>query len=622
MDSTAMTKEDYGDWDEVLANIPQNIHDQPESIDWGNALEERSPNAPAYIEPFRSEVASRPSSNDRAWQSQSVANKRQLLLVATIGILSTILAGLGFLGFLRSMAKPIAKEDKNKVEQKAETPPPKVVADPPLLEPTLPTDGTSITQPSSTTPNPNDKIESSEPTPPPPAEPPKTGLASSETLSAEPPTTPNTNPPSSGQEPDPNSKLSQSEIDKKLSDLFGPTGFGELLSSSSTLPESGFGRKLTPQDLEIDDLSETKQLLYHPAPKVLPAWNEAIETQKIERIKFQDMSLVACMEFFSRATAVGITIDWESIRAAGLDEKISLSCDLQKKNFKEILGEILDPQGLEIEIEDGFPIVRPKTLNTPPPLATLDLSGIVPNGSEQKFAEQLVMLWEMESKCDVSDGKILWKPIASNIDVARMRSTIQLLSDATAPKSDGGKVQIANSRLLFDPNEWKESRSLLGKKMGSSIVIPDKRGVTELMAIAFRELETELLVDWKSVWQHGLSPREEDFSVFRNRTLTQFSGKYLDEFALELVPIARSSLWLTTDSTRRQQCILVPVRCEMDKLEEAKRALRSLAPKTIDGQSLFKFEPVPGMDDWYLARICRPRLSQIVEPEFELTFAW
>jgi hypothetical protein len=203
-----------------------------------------------------------------------------------------------------------------------------------------------------------------------------------------------------------------------------------------------------------------------------------------------------------------------------------------------------------------------------------------------------------------------------------MRSTIQLLSDATAPKSDGGKVQIANSRLLFDPNEWKESRSLLGKKMGSSIVIPDKRGVTELMAIAFRELETELLVDWKSVWQHGLSPREEDFSVFRNRTLTQFLGKYLDEFALELVPIARSSLWLTTDSTRRQQCILVPVRCEMDKLEEAKRALRSLAPKTIDGQSLFKFEPVPGMDDWYLARICRPRLSQIVEPEFELTFAW
>jgi len=116
--------------------------------------------------------------------------------------------------------------------------------------------------------------------------------------------------------------------------------------------------------------------------------------------------------------------------------------------------------------------------------------------------------------------------------------------------------------------------------------------VTELMTIAFRDLDAELLIDWKSVWQHGLSPREEDNSVFRNRTLMQVSGKYLDE------------------------------RCESDKLDDVKRALRLLTPKSIDGQSLFKFEPVAGLSDWYLARICRPRVSQIVEPELEMSFAW
>lgn len=622
MDSTAMTKEDYGDWDEVLANIPQNIHDNPEAIDWGNPLDDRSPNAPTYIEPYRPEVASRPSSNDRAWQSQSVAKKRQLLLVATIGILSTVLAGLGFLGFLRSMAKPIAKEDQNKIEQKAETPPPIETADPPLLEPTLSTDGTSTTQPSSITPNPDDKTEPSEPVPPPIVEPPKTGLTFTETPSTEPPTTPNTNSPSSEKEAAPDSNLSQIEMDKKLSDLFGPTGFGELLSSSTTLAESGFGKKLTPQDLEIDDLSETKQLLHHPAPKILPPWNEAIETQKIERIKFQDMPLATCMDFFSRATAVGITIDWESIRAVGLNEKISLSCDLQKMNFKEILDEILDRQGLGIEVQDGFPIVRPKTTDTPPELATLNLSSVVPIGSEQKLAEQLVMLWELEAKCEASGGKILWKPIATNVDVARMRSSIQLFADTTARNPDVEKDQNTQARLLFDPNEWKEGRSLLSRKIASSVVIPDKRSVTELMTIACRDLDSELLIDWKSVWQHGLSPREEDNSVFRNRTLMQFSGKFLDEFALELVPIAKNSLWLTTESSRRQQFIVVPVRCESDKLDEVKRALRLLAPKSIDGQSLFKFEPVAGLSDWYLARICRPRVSQIVEPELEMSFAW
>jgi hypothetical protein len=617
-----MTKEDYGDWDEVLANIPQNIHDNPESIDWGNPLEDHSPNAAVYVEPFRPEVASRPSSNDRAWQSQSVAKKRQLLLVATIGILSTVLAGLGFLAFLRSMAKPIAKEDKNKIEQKVENAASNKVADPPLPEPKLPTMETSTTQPSATPEDPNDKTESSDSTIPPNTDLSSTGQPNTDLPSTGLPVTPNTRSPTTDQEPAPDSKLSQTEIDKKLSDLFGPTGFGELLSSSSTLTESGFGKKLTPQDLEIDDLSETKQLLFHPAPKVLPPWNEAIETQRLERIKFQDMSLATCMEFFSRATAVGITIDWESIRAAGLDEKMSLSCDLQKKNIKEILTELLDRQGLGIEVEDGFPIVRPRTLDAPPPLVTLDLSGIVPNGSEQKLAEQLVMLWELEARCRASGGKMLWKPIATNIDVAKVRSTIELLTDMSTPKPDGGKDQNAISRHLFDPNEWKEVRSLLNRKIGSSIVIPDKRGVTELMTIAFRELDAELLIDWKSVWQHGLSPREEDVSVLRNRTLTQVTGKYLDEFALDLVPIARNSLWLTTESTRRQQFIIVPVQCAADKLEETKRALRPLAPKTIDGQSLFKFEPVAGLSDWYLARICRPRLSQIVEPELESTFAW
>jgi hypothetical protein len=622
MDSTAMTKEDYGDWDEVLANIPQNIHDNPEAIDWGNPLDDRSPNAPSYIEPYRSEVASRPSSNDRVWQSQSVAKKRQLLLVATIGILSTVLAGLGFLGFLRSMAKPIAKEDQNKTEQKAETPALKETADPPLLEPTLPTDGTSTTEPSAITPSPDDKTDSPEPATPNITEPPKTVLSPTETPITEPPTTPNTNSPSSEKEPTTDSNLSQMEMDKKLSDLFGPTGFGELLSTSTTMAESGFGKKLTPQDLDIDDLSETKQLLYHPAPKVLPLWNEAIEAQKIERIKFQDMSLATCMDFFSRATAVGITIDWESIRATGLDEKISLSCDLQKKTLKEILIEILDRQGLGIEVEDGFPIVRPKTTETPPELATFDLSDIVPNGSEQKLAEQLVMLWELEAKCEASGGKIIWKPMATNVDVARLRSTIQLFADSTTLKPDGERNQNTKKRLLFDPSEWKEGRSLLSRKIGNSVVVPDKRSVTELMTIAFRDLDAELLIDWKSVWQHGLSPREEDNSVFRNRTLMQVSGKYLDEFALELVPIAKNSLWLTTESARRQQYIVVPVRCESDKLDDVKRALRLLTPKSIDGQSLFKFEPVAGLSDWYLARICRPRVSQIVEPELEMSFAW
>lgn len=629
-----MTKEDYGDWDEVLANIPQNIHDNPESIDWGSPLEGHATESSSYIEPLRADNSSRPSSNDRAWQNESVAKRRQLLLVATIGILSTVLAGLGFLGFLRSMSKPIAKDDPNKglvTQPNSDAPPSTVSSDPPATETNTPKREPPIGE------SPSNTVEQENKTQPPGS---SNDLASSNNATDGLPIdtqpairdqeTLKPNLSSNEQEPAADANLSPSEIDKKLSDLFGPTGFGELLSNSSALPESGFGKKLTAEDLEIDDLSETKQLLFHPAPKVLPLWNETVEAQKLERIKFQNLPLSACMDFFSRATGIGITIDWESMRAAGLDEKMTLSCDFQKKNYAEILTELLDLQGLRIELVDGFPIVRPKAVNAENQLAPLDLSGKVPNGFEQKIAEQLVALWELEPKCIVSDGKMVWNPIATAVDVARVQSTLQLLTDNVANNADGvgaakkdlGGDRNATKMLQFDPDDWKEARSLLALKVGSSVVIPEKRGVTEIMSIAFRELNAELLIDWKNVWQHGLTPKEEDVSVFRNRTLTQVAGKYIDEFALEIVPIARNSMLLTTEATRRSQYIVVPIRSTEGTLDESKRALRSIAPKAIDGQSLFKLDPVAGLNEWYFARICRPRWTQIGEPELESTFGW
>jgi hypothetical protein len=633
MDSTAMTKEDYGDWDEVLANIPQNIHDNPESIDWGTPLEGHASDASSYIEPLRTDSSSRPSSNDRAWQNESVAKRRQLLLVATIGILSTVLAGLGFLGFLRSMSKPIAKDDPNKglvTQQNADAPHTKGLADPPAIEPNKPNQEPPIGEPSNSGEQDNkaNPLSSSDNLTPANNSTSELPAATQPDIQAQETLKPNLS--SNDQEPASDANLSPSEIDKKLSDLFGPTGFGELLSSSSALPESGFGKKLTPEDLEIDDLNETKQLLFHPAPKVLPLWNETVEAQKLERIKFQNLPLSACVDFFSRATGVGITIDWESMRAAGLDEKMTLSCDFQKKNYNEILTELLDLHGLSIEVEDGFPNIRPKAVNTENQLASLDLSGRVPKGFEQKIAEQLVALWELEAKCVPSEGKIVWKPIATAVDVARVQSTLQLLTDNVANNAEeisATKKELGNDRnaakvLQFDPNEWKEARSLLTLKIGNSVVIPEKRGVTEIMSIAFRELNSDLLIDWKNVWQHGLSPKVEDVSVFRNRTLTQVAGKYIDEYALEIVPIARNTMLLTTEAARRSQYIVVPIRCTEGTLEESKRALRSIAPKTLDGQSLFKLDPVAGLNEWYFARICRPRWTQIVEPELESTFGW
>jgi hypothetical protein len=301
---------------------------------------------------------------------------------------------------------------------------------------------------------------------------------------------------------------------------------------------------------------------------------------------------------------------------------MKLSIDLQKKNFNEILTELLNGQGLGIEIEDGFPIIRPMESEPPTPNATLDMTGFVPNGFEQKLAEQLVALWEIEAKCDATAGKLVWKANASPIDVAKVQSTMQLLSNIASPNPEIGKDPKGNSRLLFDPNEWKEGRSILERKIDSTVIIPDARSVSELLTIAASKVDVDLLIDWKSAWQHGLAPKEMEVSVFRNRTLLQVAGKYLDEFALELVPIDRKSILLTTEAMRRQQYIVVPVRCAVDKLDEVKRGLRSIAPLAPSGQSLFKFEPIAGTTDQYLVRICRPRLSQIEEPELESAFGW
>ncbi|MFN7289362.1 MAG: hypothetical protein ACK5T6_02150, partial [Pirellula sp.] len=94
-DSTALTKEDYGDWDEVLSNLTQNpLGLDPEQIDWSPM--DPSDAASASSIPFQPiDTAPPQPSTASDWQNKNVKKRRQLLLVVTIGVLSSLLAGIG-----------------------------------------------------------------------------------------------------------------------------------------------------------------------------------------------------------------------------------------------------------------------------------------------------------------------------------------------------------------------------------------------------------------------------------------------------------------------------------------------------------------------------------------------
>lgn len=664
LDSAAITKEDYGDWDEVLANIPLNpLDEQLGNIPWDQIPTDWDANN-ASLEPAEASEkndfsgqgnafiplpsdAPLPSA-DREWESRDLAKKRQVLLVATLGVLSSIVAGFAFWGFLQLM------QTGNKIVQNP-------IGNSEETQSEVAGDSSGDASPSSTTPateaeNSKNPVGPSVPDSPEPSKDPSDSTISPPPQSdngavAEPPSTqPNDSSPKPrdgltdflrspepGQKPNPSAEQvppvdqekemtdREKETTEKLPDIFGPAGFGPLLGPSSGLTDGGFGRTARLNELDIEKLDEPVSIFTFPDPQPIPAWTERAGSIKIGRIKATDLSLVKCIELFGRMTGIGITLDWPSMRASGLDEQTSVSFDTEDKTLDALFQSVLADKKLAIEwAPDGLPIVRPlKERENAVVQARWKLAGIAPAGKEKEFGDLLVSMWEIESTCRVEQDELLWLEASNPLQKASLWTTLQLLSRLQSKPDLVWPEQSPAPKPLFDPADWKASLGIQTRAVANNVLLPELRSVSEIMQIAAEETQTKLLIDWQAVWQHGLVPGQMDISVMRNRTFPQIMKKFLENHSLELVVVGRDSVMLTTPEARKMRSCVVPLRIPAGmELSEFKRLLYQLAPSNPDGRTRFRVSEAPGLEGIYLARITLPQVDQLDDSELETALGW
>lgn len=644
-DSAALTKEDYGDWDEVLANLPQNPTGiDPEQIDW-SPIESNESTAESFFPIQPIETAAPQPSTASDWQSRNVKKRRQVLLVGTIAILSSLLAGIGFFGFLAFVRNNDSAQGRNPASPNADATSPLVDQPPQGNKPVVEPGASNGSEPNDATTAPDGQRSDDKRS----DEPPKNGSGTSEPVII-PPANPGASAGSSVTKPDPDSPASpdsstgsDSEASETATtpaaDSADPASdptfnlppqlkrFQDLLNNS----RGTFGSTPDPRPSKVVDELDVENLQYpfldvfHPEAKPLPAWNQAASIVLSRISAPNETPFTVGLEEIGRLTGVGVTIDWQSIRAAGLNDKPLVTWKFEGKSIDAMLDEVLLAHQLALKVDaKGNPIIQPRALPTKPPeTVAWDLKEFCPVGFAGETAELLISMWEFKDVCSQVDGTIVWNDKASLLDKARMYESLRHLSQLTGkPLPDWSGTELFQ-RKQFSVDAWRDSRSVLTAKLPETALIKESRPAVSLVQTAAAMVGGQVMVDWRTAWEHGLTPHEESIAVLRNRTFSQVVRKVLVEYALELIPIDSQTFWMTTGATRQRNLCVVPIKPPAElKLDFAKRTLSTLRPLGEDGLSRFQFRPVPGLDGIYFARICPPNSTILMQDEFRSIFGW
>ncbi len=608
-----MTKVGDVDWNEVLASEDLSTRNESGS---DSGLRFRSANEPDFI-PIPSTFApitplpaleSNKPIHSQAWQSNDLAKRRQMLILATIGITGSLFAIGGFVLFLRmvgSKSQPIANGQVVapqlpglvKPESTTEkSPDPTVGQDPPVDPSSNTGDSASISQ---ATP-PGETVEPANPVQPAPE------------------TTPVSNslPPLS-----PEPKSSSDVI--VTSSVFDFPGIPSILGTANTSLDIATPNSDLPE-LNVENAAVYQAQVFHPLPKPIPNWDE---NSKLVQSAFrtQDkISLIRCIDLFGRMTGIGITVDWQSCRVAGIDLAKKVDINEKDKSIAELMTQLVQANGLEWTMNgNGLPVISASKAAMEAKLPVdWSTAGLFPEGAEREACDALLRLWGYDDVCSFSDGRLTWSEQATPIEKANLVASLFELAKLQRLDSNHPWRKPTESPLVFSPSYWNHSFAGLERKISPNIIAPERRPIPDLLMTAADATKLNLVIDWQSVWNHGLTPKESSVIVLGGRTFPQTAKRFLAEFALEIVPVLDDTVWLTTREVRQSLIRIVPVRMPKNyKIDDLRQSLRILAP-VVDEQTKFRIVPIPGTEDLYFARICSPRVDQLNDPELMLSLGW
>ncbi|MFM8262713.1 MAG: hypothetical protein ACKN9S_10590 [Pirellula sp.] len=634
VNSEAITKADPGDWnleelETALASQAPTTNEAGEEVffrEVGNepATARRKESEPFSIQPL-DPTASAKSTTPATWQSPQAKARRQLLTLFVVGLSGCLLAGLAFIGFLNLYGKP------NRDKQQANP-----VVEPQPVEPIKPVEQGDPKKPAEliAEAESNGQVGQVAPVADASGLPPENTQAAAVEPANEQPL--NMEPDNTRKEPSQNTQVidvmpnkpseasdppADQAIDEDLPPIF--KDFLPIFDRSSQPGWSDLGKigdKTIDQELAIENADVIFSQEYYPQPIALPGWAERAE-RKLGRIRTKPMSLPRFVQWINRVSGHAISIDWFLFNLSDIPLDQPYAFESEGTTVGGILDEFKTKIGAEVDVDaKGFLVLRPSAekLSTKlKPDGSTELGPMskgLPEGQDQAILKLVLEMLQVDG-CEYRDGKLLWGAETNAYQQAQVLAALASIRERLGTANPGAE----GAENVFDfnrPEAWVRLYRKSQSKLGKEEIQYEERPIIDIMTRAAQSSQVEMLLDWPSVWSHGLHPNRMGLSVLRGRTLLEVSNRFLEDHSLELVPLDGKTWMLTTEAQRRSMIRLVAVRTDRGvSLEDMRVSIRGVVPRGNDGKSLFRSMPLPGVEGLVLLRICPPNSSLMADQD-------
>ena len=572
--------------------------------------------ARSELESLTTEPISRPVPTQN-W-SQSRRTSRQWLIILALGLGGCSLAIVGFIAFVRWNGKPSIKGG----QASEVTSPNEPTSTPPASENkpaentsdnNTPTDdnsalnsGTSLSQPSENQPDEKTTTPDSE-TPAvdkPLSETPSSSTPSQSIPNATEPKTPqpNGNADLPSTEPPKTAEGSPPSRDIELPKIFRDFGANRITNQTDNDPT------LESPQVEEPVVIEVEEIFHPPSAKSMDSARSL--AQPISTIAWNDTPLIDIVHGFSLITGLGISIDYESFIASGLSPLQPVTFQSESKTAGEVLQALLESLQLEKQINDQglITLFAPDALIAEHLPIDWNVDDLAQNQHDawktllNTLMSHEPLLWKWEG------SDIVWQPTATPKQKARLALLLDRIR-VSLKKPPKGKYLQQDLQPGWD--DLVAASQKLENRAQS--INPYARPILQLMANAARELDLRLLVDWPSMWDHGLTPTQSQLSLLRNRRFGEIVRSYQERHALEFTVLNDSLVMLTIPEIRRLhfQFRVVPLRPSVS-VETMREKLLLVSPTDDQRRSTLVVAPIPDQP-WAVIRITPPTMSELGE---------
>jgi len=200
---------------------------------------------------------------------------------------------------------------------------------------------------------------------------------------------------------------------------------------------------------------------------------------------------------------------------------------------------------------------------------------------------------------------VIWEPKAPSPAKLSLSLTLDRIRAAIGkpPQWKWADGQLERGYPWGGSTKWLQATA--------SSASPQDRPWVHALQRAAKESDIDLVVDWKGLASHGVTPKSSETIVLRSRTIPQIFKKYRERLALELVVVQPGLLYLTIPETRRldSQVYLVALPAGSSP-QDLVPSLRAIAPASASMESLLRVVPTPE-SPWCLVRTCMPSIEQL-----------